>query len=210
MAGGAMRDRQSSVSSMTARSRIASNNSNARAQGSFARRTSTMSNSSAAAAGRGGRDGANSPNQQQDGGARPSQKGITITDLVAWIEQKLDAPKFLKQIFTRFSRCTPWIIFRYEIDEAIRSRVTGINMILQILNESNADILPFERFASEVSKGKTSIAFSQQFLADAIRFIVENPSSGRGGLGSRKGSATAGSSLRRAGSSTVRRNSAKQ
>jgi hypothetical protein len=171
--------------------------------GSFTagRRTSTLSSAS-----RG------SP-RDIDLNSKPSGgKGVTIADLVVWIEQKLDAPKFLKQIFCRYSRSTPWIIFRHEIDEAIRSRVSGINMILQMMNESNVDILPFEKFASEVSKGKTAIAFSQQFVADGIRFIAENANASSGGRLSRKGSSIGGgsaNSLRRAGSSTMSSSRAK-
>lgn len=151
---------------------------------------------------------------------RTAKRGVTVSDFATWIEQRLDAPKFLKAIFCRFSRSTPWIIFRHEIDEAIRSRVSGIEIILQMLNESNVDILPFERFAAEVSKGRISVAFTEQFLADAIRFIAEHGSGSGGGgrygsglLGSRKGSLASarrgGSSLRRAGSSTVSVRSAK-
>lgn len=154
------------------------------------RQASIALNRTASSTRRGSRYGSmdNSPSPPSPTGSTTGRRGISITDLATFIEQRLDAVKFLKAIFCRFSRSTPWIIFRHEIDEAIRSRVTGIGLILQLMDAVNADILPFERFCSEAGRGKLAVTFTETFLADAIIFCAES-GSGLGGKGTRQASA---------------------
>ena len=128
-----------------------------------------------AAASRGVMPGSNvTANPLCPGAIFESRRGtVSISDVASWIEQRLDAPKFLRKLFCRFSRSTPWIIFRHELDEMIRGRVTGIDLILRMMDDASADILPFARFCGEASHGRLAIVFAEVFLASAVTFIFE-------------------------------------